>query len=171
MSAALMKATGLTKLPSQRGAHAVISIVGVGPVVHQSNRHVASLVHTFHDPVGDKARREATAIGTIKKELTRLKPIRTSLGQLRRKMLACHRVNATEFRKKLWPREHLWEAEDVFTLTDLVEIGNFCDGGRQQALKLRDLLVTLVYQCQQHIKACKCKTCARAHAHSTEHRV
>jgi len=43
----------------------------MGPVVHQSNKHVASLVHTFHDPVGDKARREATAIGTIKKELTR----------------------------------------------------------------------------------------------------
>ena len=70
-SLGVCQATGLPKLPSQRGAHAVISIVGMGPVVHQSNKHVASLVHTFHDPAGDKARREATAIGTIKKELTR----------------------------------------------------------------------------------------------------
>ena len=77
-------------------------------------------------------------------------------------MLKCPRANETEVRKKLWPREYLWETADLFTLEDIEEVTAACaaarDGSPPQC-KLMHRLKSLVVEFQQHVARCPKSSC------------
>lgn len=99
--------------------------------------------------------RASKQIRAIKDELVQLSGIRHTLVKLKDRMLRCKTVNKTEFRKRLWPREHLWDTAELYTLHDLIAVAKYCNSDHKHPLELRDLLVGIVFQCQTHLKSCK----------------
>lgn len=61
-------------------------------------------------------------LAKLEKALKRISGVRTSLKSLKDRMLQDPRVNATELRQKLWPREHLWDDTSLWTMQDLREV-------------------------------------------------
>ena len=88
----------------------------------------------------------------LEKALKRISGVRTSLKSLKERMLQDPRVNATELRQKLWPREHLWDETSLWTMQDLREVATHLQTKSGDTMvplerKLRDLVI----QFQKHI--------------------
>jgi hypothetical protein len=77
-------------------------------------------------------------------------------------MLKCSRVNETALRKKLWPKEYLWESSDLFTLGDITEVTGACSAAKEGTpprVPLMHRVKALVVEFQQHVATCSRVTC------------
>ena len=68
--------------------------------------------------------------------------------------MSCSKINQTELRKQVWPREHLWNETKNLSLDDLVEA---CYGVTDvvHAETLKPLLLRLRNFCDAHTKQCQ----------------
>lgn len=64
----------------------------------------------------------------------------------------CKRVDHTKLRKQLWPREHLFEATELFCLLDLQELANSVNGLAENTLRMR--MRSVIASCREHIRKC-----------------
>lgn len=78
-------------------------------------------------------------------ELQDLKILRQRLCYLKSYLFTCSAKMAESLRQKLWPREHLYEYRDLYSLTDLLQV---------QAGTLQRLIKDLVRFSSQHVYSC-----------------
>ncbi len=89
----------------------------------------------------------------LRAKLEELSEIRSELCVLKDPMLQCPKVDRTELRKLLWPREYLWIEPTLYSYSDLVEA---CYGvtDMNHCESLKPFLIRLIRFCTQHAKTC-----------------
>ncbi|GFO42326.1 pleckstrin homology domain-containing family m member 3 [Plakobranchus ocellatus] len=78
-------------------------------------------------------------------EMGELKILRERLCYLKSYLFTCSQKMAESLRQKVWPREHLYDRRDLYSITDLLQV---------QAGTLQRLIKDLVKYSSQHVYSC-----------------
>lgn len=79
-------------------------------------------------------------------EISHMLKLRTKLNSLRSYLFTCRESVVAELRKKVWPKEYLYEHIHLYSLSDLLQIPN--GNLRQQLEKIINFAAKHVYDCQ-----------------------
>lgn len=112
------------------------------------------------DAAASDAGRELLAL--VLRALRETTAMRGALCALKAEVMACPLANFLALRKRLWPKEHMWESVDKWSLDDLVSVAAWAGGGavhrRSTAWKIKNTIKLLVMDLQKHVTSCsRCK--------------
>lgn len=83
---------------------------------------------------------------SISEEMNELQKLRTQLSYLRSYLFSCRESVAEEMRRKLWPKEYLYEHIHLYSLSDLLQV---------TSRTLAQLLIKVIASAIKHVNECR----------------
>ncbi|XP_022806244.1 uncharacterized protein LOC111343345 isoform X2 [Stylophora pistillata] len=107
------------------------------------------LMHIEEDPLFNIDETNPTLYNVIK-ELHEIKVLRSQLKHLKGFIFTCKDQIAEDVRRRIWPREYLWDDIHQYSLLDLIQV---------QSGQLAHHLKKIIAHCTKHVY--KCKLCCQ----------
>ncbi|KAL9971169.1 hypothetical protein ACROYT_G023660 [Oculina patagonica] len=117
---------------------------------HQVSKHCKLfLLHIEEEPLFNIDETNPTLYNVIK-ELHEVKVLRSQLQHLKGFLFTCKDPIAEDVRRRIWPREYLWDDIHQYSLLDLIQV---------QSGQLAHHLKKIIAHCTKHVY--KCKLCCQ----------